>query len=185
MIPTVSLLNAVFMAPDHTHRTFSTAFGTVTQVPVRLFLNDILPPLRHGLDATKVSNTLNKTGKRSSTHKPITLRNRWRGFNQDPALARRPEEQSFKGLEDVIAMIIQAGRLDAHSCRPSLSFHNNDRCEMYALNRDPGAFPDAYLSRGRDISWYTIAVSGEYKKTDSEEDQEDVSRIDQPISIID
>lgn len=159
-----------------TPQEFYTAFGTVTQIPVSSFLHIALPSLRHGLDVGKVSNVLNRTGKNSSASKPITLRNRWKGFPEDPAEARCPEEQSFRYLQDAVAAIIKAGRLDLQGHQPSLSFRNNPNCEMYALNRKDSTFPDAYLFRGDSLSWSAIAVSGEYKKTHSYEDEKDVSR---------
>lgn len=160
---------------QNTQHTFYTAFGKVTRIPLSSFLHIALPPLRHDVDIGQVSSVLNRTGKKSSASKPITLRNRWKGFPEDPIEAKCPEKQSFKYLQDAVAAVIKAGRLDLQGHQPLLSFRNNPDCEMYALNRKDSTFPDAYLFRGDRLSWKAIAVSGEYKKAHSEEDEKDVS----------
>ena len=98
-----------------------TPAGKAVQVPIDHFLNHMLPPLRHGSNPSKVLQKLLRTGTKTSAHKPITLRNRWKGFAVDPAAADRTEAKSFAFLENAVQAIHKA----SGSHQTSVAFQNN------------------------------------------------------------
>lgn len=107
---------------NSTHAEFNTPYGTVAQVPIGVFLNQILPPLRHDLDLGIVSDTLDSTGKTfTASNKLGKTSTRWKAFSRNPARIRCPEERSFEHFEEVVATIIAAGSLATHSHPPTMS----------------------------------------------------------------
>lgn len=99
----------------------TTPAGTAVRVPLNFFLNHVLPPLQHSFSISKALQTLLTTGKRSSAHKPITLKKRWKGFAKDPAEADRPGDRSFVYVENAVQAIIKA----AGSKETEVTFKNN------------------------------------------------------------
>lgn len=161
-------------------RRFETPLGTATEISTDLFLHHVLPPLRHDLDPTAVNIRLKNTAHTtSSSQKPITLQDRWRGFAQNPAQMKCRAQLAFRHLPEIVAAIVKAGRVGTGQFPSSITFENNPDCEMRYLNRSELAskLPDAFLFKGGRPSWGNLIVSGEHKKTDYDEDVVDVSRL--------
>lgn len=151
--------------------------GAVTGISITSYLQVVLPPLRHDLDPAVIDAKLNSYEERLSSQEPIVTRNRWRGFAQDPALATGAAEDAFRHFPDAVEAIVQAGRAVSGECPLSISFSNNPNCKMWYLDRGDGTpkYPDAYLIQGDGLSWSSIIASGEYTKTDSNNDAINVS----------
>lgn len=159
-------------------RRFKTPLGTATEIHIDLFLDCVLPPLRHDLDPTAVDTRLRNNAKEMCPHKPITLQDRWRGFAQDPAEMKCRAQHAFRRLPDIVATIVKASRVGTGEFPPSTSFGNNPKCEMAYHKRAEleSKLPDAFLYKGGSPSWDNLIVSGEHKKSDEDRDIVDVSR---------
>lgn len=164
-------------------RAFRTPLGTVIEVSTASFLQNVLPPLRHKLDPGAINDGLRKLAKKSSSCKPISLQNRWRGFAQDPAchVGRRKPEDAFRYFPDAVHAIVKAGGVNSGKYPSSVSFRNNPNCEMRYLNRGNRAniddFADAFLFKGDKPSWMPICVSGEYMQTDHKDNIKEASEL--------
>ncbi|KAJ3559366.1 hypothetical protein NM688_g392 [Phlebia brevispora] len=156
-----------------TLRCLDTPQGTPHEVPIELFVKSILPPLHSGLVVDEVVRKLEKSGKKSSPQKPVTLKGRWRGFAVDPESARESEKTSFRNLEPVFRSILKAAVTKVRDCSSPLCFRNNSACIPRSWNRCSDTFPDAYWLREAHCSWSNIAVSGEYKKGNTNSDEHD------------
>ncbi|KAJ3557298.1 hypothetical protein NM688_g1546 [Phlebia brevispora] len=153
----------------------NTPHGMSFQVPIQSFLDYALPPLRRDLDPEKIIKKMVDTGMKSS-HRPITLQDRWRGSPVDPAFGKGETSTVFGRMEDVISTTIQASRPSAKDVQVlPFVFRDNHAGVFSSLDRKTDMFPDAYwqLDTVTECSWSTIAVSGEYKKGESESDQQD------------
>ncbi|KAJ3557297.1 hypothetical protein NM688_g1545 [Phlebia brevispora] len=155
-----------------TTRCLDTPRGTPYEVPLESFIKSVLPPLPSGLVVDEVIRKLEKTGKKSSSQKPITRKGRWRGFPVDPESTRVPEETCLRNLEPVFRSILKAAATKTGR-RSSLRFQNNPVCVTWSLDRTWDTFPDAFWSRESGCSWYDIAVSGEYKKKETNSEEHD------------
>ncbi|KAJ3555204.1 hypothetical protein NM688_g2708 [Phlebia brevispora] len=142
------------------------------QVPLHVFFRCALPPLLHGTNCAAVVDVLRHMGSCPS-QRPITKRSRWRGFAKDPAKTKDPPETSFDYLQDVVQAIIQAGGLGDRGIESTLQFRHNPTCNMSFGKRGADSLPDSFLSISSEASWEYIAVCGEYKKGDTEEDVKD------------
>ncbi|KAJ3557294.1 hypothetical protein NM688_g1548 [Phlebia brevispora] len=151
----------------------NTPHGMSFQVPIQSFIDYALPPLRHDLDPEKIIKKMADTGTGSS-RRPITLQDRWRGFPVDPASARGEASTVFRRMEDVVCAIVKASRPNSEDVQVQpCVFRNNPTSVFSSLDHKTDTFPDAYWQLDTERSWSTIAVSGEYKKSESESDQED------------
>ncbi|KAJ3557299.1 hypothetical protein NM688_g1547 [Phlebia brevispora] len=155
-----------------TTRCLDTPRGTPYEVPLESFIKSVLPPLPSGLVVDEVIRKLEKAGKKSSSQKPITRKGRWRGFPVDPEATRVPEETCLRNLESVFRSILKAAATKTGR-RPSLRFQNNPACVTWSLDRTWDTFPDAFWSRESGCSWYDLAVSGEYKKKETNGEEHD------------
>lgn len=151
-------------------RKFRTPTTFAIETPLTFFLENVVPPLRHGFEPAKIAQSLLRTGKRSSAQKPITLKKRWKGCAQDPADSTRPEEKCFAFVEKAVQAVIKA----AGSKETTVAFHNNPTPVMTENARDWNVLPDAYLSRGSGREWSDIVAFGEYHKGDGKEEIDDV-----------
>ncbi|KAJ3559365.1 hypothetical protein NM688_g393 [Phlebia brevispora] len=148
-------------------RPVNTPIGRAIRVPVEAFLDQILPPLRYNLNPADVLQRLREGTGRPLSHRAITCQDRWRGFSSDPAMSSRSVGSSFRRLKDVIEEIGKATRLDNKGIEPSLRFFNNEEGVPTLQDRASDTLPDAFLLCGTRRSWPSLAVCGEYKKTDS------------------
>ncbi|KAF7790445.1 hypothetical protein EIP86_001400 [Pleurotus ostreatoroseus] len=151
-------------------RGFKTQLGTAIEVTTDLFLSRALPPIRHQLNPATINAKLTGLTRKAFHHRPVTLRNRWRGFPQDPAQLVCSVENTFRHFPDAVAAIIKAGCTTSGKRPHPIIFQNNPDCEMEYVNRqEPAtAFPDAYLFKDGIPSWNNFVVSGEHKKLDDE-----------------
>lgn len=155
----------------------TTPFDPAYQIPVKCFLDSVLPPLRPGLDVATVVEHLTSHGHKRL--RPITQANRWRGCPCDPAQSPRAEK-CFHFLGNIVEAIAKAGSSDVVNLTQNFFFSRNPRCiNTYANRRGRGfiGMPDACMHRDPNIQFKTMGVVGEYKSTDSEEDRMDVKSI--------
>lgn len=156
---------------------FTTPLGEVREVPLALFLQRALPPLRHNLDPVVVNAKLAK-GTEDST---AVYRNRWRAFAKNPAQMAGTAQDVVRTFSEVVAAIVKAGGVDAGTDEsnfpPTLHFHASPESKtLYADRKEPeDQFPDASLYRSEARSWGRIVASGEHKQTAKKGDIDDVS----------
>ena len=154
-------------------QSFTTPAGTCVIVTIPHFFERAAPPLPHNLDVDRVVKTLRTS--RRSPHKGITKHGRWKGFAQDPKVASRPEKDSFHNISVAVEEIVKASKLSGKKIRPLLHFESNANCEPVYSRRDDNTLPDAYLYCGSDAYWHSIAVCGEYRKDDGQDEVNNVS----------
>lgn len=77
-----------------------TPIGPAHEVPVEYFLRHVLPPLHHELDASQILRTLQST-RNGASNRPITRRDRWRGFPVDPAQSTDSTTRIPQHLADI------------------------------------------------------------------------------------
>ena len=151
-----------------------TSSPTPASVSVAFFLNHILPPLRPGLDATRVVERLRTTTYKGS--KSITKLMRWSGCPRDPADSEKPLEKTFDFMVKLNEAIANACEAEVPGLVRLLHYRNNDNgCVTSSLGRAIESKPDAYLYRDGDEDYSTIGVVGEFTRTDSQRDVQDVS----------
>ncbi|KAJ3558271.1 hypothetical protein NM688_g1022 [Phlebia brevispora] len=138
----------------------STPYGKAMQISLKLFLDHVLPPLKYTLAPDLVLQRLLYTGKRASTHKPLTLKRRWRGFAQDPTQVECDPQKVFLPFQHAVSAIIRASGADG--TKPS--FHHNLLCVMDGDTRTHDTLPDAYLTCGPSSRWTDIITFGEFHK---------------------
>lgn len=183
--PLVICLSLKMPSSSSLHESYSTArvlmtpIGWSKQVPIRLFLDHVLPPLRHSLDVTQIAEQLCGPPGTTSRNTPITSRGRWRGFAQDPARSERSEQSAFCWLKSAFSAITKASSSAVGAIEPVLHFHNNTNCVMRSTARTASTLPDSYFSldESRLPTPSTIGVCGEHKKSDCDSDIRDVSVI--------
>ena len=164
------------VAIDPFPATLETSCGPATELPIDLFLHRALPPLKDGVDIKQIADRLVRTEKRSSSCEPITREDRWRGFDQDPAKMECCPEVVFQSFPDAVLSIIKASCSNNFTPCAPISFKNDPHYRKEYENRKAGELPDAYLLSSEPPAWSNIMASGEYKRTDREEDREAVSR---------
>lgn len=148
-----------------------TPIGQAHEVPMQYFLQHVLPPLHHDLDASQILRTLKST--RNGTYsRLITLRDRWRGFPVDPAQSKDSTTRVLQHLLDITKGIVGATGLEKQGVEPTLRFLENTSTMDPAL----GTRPDVSLVHGSDSSWRSIAACGAYTKNDSVSDIREVDR---------
>ncbi|KAJ3558268.1 hypothetical protein NM688_g1020 [Phlebia brevispora] len=146
--------------------TLKTPQGDAIQISVSHFLSGILPPLRNGIDAATVVDTLLHTGNRAS--RPISSTGRWRGFPNEPMHAKGTAKQVFRPLENIVRSILETSGV----AKSSLSLYINSR-PTESEDRHQEFLPDVYLSNARPGSWQDIVAFGELKKKAGYEDVRD------------
>lgn len=151
-----------------------TPCGPSGVIPLQVFLDSVLPPLRPGFDPRQVLESLKNSQK---SYKAITRRNRWRGFTKDPKESNASVYDTFKHLEGVVKSIANACNQVNTSDKPALRFESN--ATLVARNRysSEETFPHASFLEGRELSWDKIAVCGEYRKEEDSESVQDVSTV--------
>ncbi|KAJ3558267.1 hypothetical protein NM688_g1024 [Phlebia brevispora] len=150
-------------------RIVPTPYGKAVQIPLRVFLHRVLPPLRHPLDPTLVVQKLLRAGRKASAHRPITLKKRWRGFAQDPAQVECDPEKVFLPFQNAVRAIMRASGSD----QTTTSFHHNPACIMDGDSRNDDTLPDAYLTQRSSSRWTKIITFGEFHKENRYEEVED------------
>ncbi len=164
-------------SPTESPFLFETPLGGVREVPVSLFLQRALPPLRHNLDPSVVNAKLSKGTKGSS----VVHKNRWRSFAKNPAQMPGTAQDVVQAFSEVVAAIVKASGVDAGTdgtgFPPSFRFHTTPESKMLYADRKElkDQFPDARLYRVGADSWSRIVASGEHKQTAKKNDIDDVS----------
>ncbi|KAF7790439.1 hypothetical protein EIP86_001394 [Pleurotus ostreatoroseus] len=149
-----------------------TPFGPATVLPIDLFLHRALPPLRSGIEIQKIADRLMRTGKNSSSRRPITREGRWWGFARDPAQMNCNPKVAFQNLPYAVLSIIKASHSNIITPSASISFKNNPHHTERIICRKEGDLPDAYFLSSEPPAWTNIIASGEYQQTDTEDDRE-------------
>ncbi|KAJ3558272.1 hypothetical protein NM688_g1021 [Phlebia brevispora] len=145
----------------------STPHGAAMVIPVKFFLDHVIPPLLPNSDPARVVNALLRTGKRSSGRKPISLQGRWRGFAQNPADSHHPPQKVYSHLGDIVQAIHEASGVE----HLPMLLRQGSPCKMYWCDRDEDSLPDVHFSHGNSVQkWTDIAVFGELCTTDRRQD---------------
>lgn len=146
-----------------------TPFGHATQLPVIIFLQNVLPPLPDGISPSKtLGHLVSPTGK-SPTHRPITQKGRWRGFPADPAETGTTQRKVFRNIQNVFSSILQA----SGSSAVPVSFIHNSPPSQIKVKRHSKSFPDLCLACG-DNTWASMLTFGELTKTSTQQDIREV-----------
>ncbi len=143
--------------------------GDATQLPLALFLNNVLPPLPTDIDPLRLVHILTSSYPKSSSQKAITSKGRWRGFAQDPAESWQREKESFRHLKGIVHSILKAGGHPlpvAFYQTPSDASSSRGRLEQY--------LPDSLLLSEPDMCWDNVVTFGELQKHDSDADVQEV-----------
>lgn len=153
-----------------------TQLGTATELSITVFLDRVLPPLKDGVNVKNIAEKLACADERSPCE-PIIIAGRWRGFAQDPAKMECCGNLAFSSLPDTISAIIKASSSDMQMSAPGVYFRNDPSSVISSNSSTQGELPDAYLLCAERVIWSNIIASGEYRKTDTKMDREDVSRV--------
>ncbi|KAF7799144.1 hypothetical protein EIP86_010375 [Pleurotus ostreatoroseus] len=151
----------------------TTPFGGVLERPIQLFFDEILPPLKYGLDPAQLIHNLTH-GRKSSSYRPITKQNRWRGFAKDPADSQHSVYRTFKHIEGIVSWLIKAAAQCNTEAQASLRFETNPEAVTTSDYRTEATLPDAsFVEISGECTWKNIAVFGEYEKGDLGTDSAD------------
>ncbi|KAF7790435.1 hypothetical protein EIP86_001390 [Pleurotus ostreatoroseus] len=179
----MSQLRTTSTLTSATPTVFSTPLGPATVLPIDLFLYHALPPLKHDLVINEVADRLMRTGENLSACNPVIVEGRWRGFAQDPADMECRPDVAFTHFSDAVSAIVKATYVNGDDLTGSISFKNNPRHTEKVIYRKEGDLPDAYFLSSELPAWANIIASGEYEKTDTEEDREaNISKVVQSVA---
>lgn len=149
----------------NTSKQFKTPFGKGTEVPISIFLDTLLPPLRSGIDLDTLVHHKSDKGRAKL---PITKDGQLWGYSaKKPSEIKGPTGIAFKSLQTCAWRISKAviGVEQIHK------FKNHQRVKRRPKEEED-ELPDAYLLlRSRDtgpIDWPSIAVPGAYEKSSPE-----------------
>ena len=154
---------------DIAARVTSTPIGPALKVPIRFFLDHILPPLPSGLLPNKIVMRLEEGGR---YRRHITASNRWRGCSSEPSKLKRPLKKTFDFFFDTVQAIVDAGDEEVRGLEHLLVLQRNAG-SVFQEGESNGRLPDAYFSR-RGCSINDIGVVGKFKKQDTARDKADV-----------
>lgn len=135
-----------------------TRFGTVTVIPVDVFLARALPPLPQGVSAQAIS-----------------LEDHWSDLAEDPSRAKCDPSLASNYFPGAVSAIMKAGGVSSNRPCKSMVFQNNPVYVDKSEDRKQGGLPNAYLLLGEGATWANVVASGEYKKTDNKWNRRDVS----------
>ncbi|KAF7797341.1 hypothetical protein EIP86_008536 [Pleurotus ostreatoroseus] len=157
-----------------TPRTGSTDLGPVTVLPIRYFLDHVLPPLHPAIDLDETLAKLKNYG--DNGQHPITKIGRWWGFPKNPwDLQRRNSRDAYRTLPRVVNAIAECGA--PRGVRPSLQLSMNPECEDLAHIKVRGVhvLPNAYMVPlgipAKKARWKDISVIGEYDSYEGAENK--------------
>lgn len=145
-----------------------TPFGLSTELPLQMFFDNILPPLRDDVKSSSVLEALR------DDHL-ITEHHRWRGFAKDPKDSLHPVYFTFKHLEAVVRSIVKTVEATYPGAGHALRFESNSTSVARYPNNSDETFPDASFLDGSELRWENIAVCGEYEKDEVPDYAQDVS----------
>lgn len=146
--------------------------GHISQVPLEYFYDNLLPPLRPGLDVTSVIQRLkmNTRGK-----KPEIKGRRWRSFPCNPSESSYSEARVFAAFAGIATAVAQAALSMSENksdlLKQTTIFYRNTNYAPPCTNRTNASRPDGYallkkplVPRRGIIHWDNIAIPGETTK---------------------
>ena len=149
---------------------------SVPQVPRQIFtdLNGILPPLKKGIDIERVVDLLEERNHICGS--------RWSTFDRDPRDYINLENRVFKDIEDIAEAIEEASGIGADptlvfKCNPDMSPDSSTRPDNRTKPDAYGILADTYVAPedGGRARWIDVAVPAEFKKSDKDDQDVDVS----------
>lgn len=162
-------------------RVIETPFGPSNVIPLQVFLDSVLPPLRLGFDVRQVLESLKNSQK---SYQGTTGRKRRRGFTEDPSASDASIFATFKHLDAVVKSIVKACHQLYTADEPTLRFESNSTLVPRNRCSSEETFPHASFSEGPEFTWDKIAVCGEYQKERDSASIQDVSG-DRLVYILD
>ncbi|KAF7794455.1 hypothetical protein EIP86_005589 [Pleurotus ostreatoroseus] len=142
----------------------------VSNISLDDYLEDVLPPLRPGLNVARIVEALTtpSTDVESKGARAMSAQGRWRGFPVDPADSYQHEKNVFRHLRTAVLAILRA----SGSERPPVSLYLNPSCVMSAGQRhhNDEYLPDAYFSAKPSCGRRDFVAFGELRKSNSNED---------------
>lgn len=131
----------------------------VTELPVKLFMKGLLPPLHTSIIIEDVIKKL-KRGRH-----PEIVRGRWRRFKGEPSKSGKAENDTFQPLVYIAQAAARAAEVED---LPQFNFVQNSDWACEDSRRRSKTRPDAYfVLRGKSsgtASWKDIGVCIEYSK---------------------
>ncbi|KAL5479078.1 hypothetical protein ACEPAI_2366 [Sanghuangporus weigelae] len=156
---------------------------SIPEISLESFMNNLLPPLRDGIDIGNVVSSLRTVGQ-------ITIEDRWRAFEIAPESASGTEGLVFAPISDIFRKVIEFASSDAHPEPTSillLSYNASSNSQKARVH--PGGYfilreaeERAHISTEQPERkmrwWYDIALTTEFKKTrNNREQNENVSKL--------
>ena len=165
--------------------------GSIPEVPLSWFQENILPPLPEQLQGDGLLAVLNKMKK----EKLITSNGYWKKFTAKPSSqSAKHEREVYQPFETLADDIAQAAR-GITKLRPTVVFKcNPDMCPESG-ERETSSKPDGYglftrhesyevFAQNRRVYWQFVVAAGEKKKVRDPKTITDVSHTAGPLSVI-
>ncbi|KAI5984940.1 hypothetical protein EDD15DRAFT_2374621 [Pisolithus albus] len=151
--------------------------GHIPSVSLDYFESHVLPPLPHGVDVTKIKESLRDAAIWCEGSQ------QWAVFETNPKKSRKSEHDAFKPLSRVFDAVVHEARQTIGNRETTLKYgsrpaksptserSNSTRPDAFLLLREKKSIDDK--TDTSNDSWNDIAVSFEFKKGTGEEDRED------------
>lgn len=139
-----------------------TPLGDANEVPTRVFIDELLPPLHAEYKLDALFKDPSTCGKKAL---PVTKNGRLYGYSlKKPSVLKTRKAAAFKGLQICSGKLIRAIEI----AQPCVYLRNNEVSEWSLEKRSENALPDAYFllqDQAYDrVDWTNIAIPGVYHK---------------------
>ncbi|KAI5117127.1 hypothetical protein M0805_007974, partial [Coniferiporia weirii] len=148
---------------------------SIPEVDLEFFFDNILPPLRNGLEVDQIVASLKSGG--------IIEGGRWKWFSIDPCKEAVPEPLAFQHVGDIFNSIIKAANEKSHGHEQMFTLRMTPNSAPVS-ERASRAKPDGYMilkeaedkfgtNKKARRSWYDLALALEAKKSETDTNKRD------------